>query len=63
VLTQRFIKDVHDQEVRELEMRLRPVDAAPESSGTSLRRMLGRALIQVGSGMAADCQPQMASRR
>jgi hypothetical protein len=62
MLTPRVIKDVHDQQVRELEMRARACDNQVDCSG-GLRQTVGRALIQIGVGLAAECPPQLAARR
>ncbi len=61
MLTPRIIKDVHDQQVRELEMRLRPCESQADCTG-GIRQTVGRALIHLGSGMAAECPPQLARR-
>ena len=61
VLTSRIVKDVHDQQLRELETRLRLCESQADCTG-GIRQIVGRALIHLGSGMAAECPPQLARR-
>jgi hypothetical protein len=62
MLTARVIKDVHDQQVRELQLRSRPYESQPDCS-EGLRQTVGRALVRFGFGLAGECPPQLAARQ
>ena len=57
--------EIHKERQREIERRIRlgSVDPRPIRNGSSLRRRIGRALIQFGSALAADGPLPLAARR
>jgi hypothetical protein len=61
MLTPMIVKDIHNQQVREME-RVQPDGGRSEAApGSMLRQKVGRGLIRVGNALASESPRQNAS--
>ena len=61
MLTPRIVRDIHNQQVREMERVLRDSPRSPATPGSMLRHKVGRGLIRVGYALAAESSRQQAT--
>jgi hypothetical protein len=61
VLTPRIVRDIHNQQVREMERALPDSQRPAVTPPSTLRQKVGRGLIRVGYAVAAESPRQQAA--